>query len=164
MSVKSKFKVTDGYSSHRPLLLVGLQYTFGTVIEFGCGEGSTELLREYCNEKNRLFYSYENNKEYADKFGVNYIEDWNQLEIIQPIGLLFIDHAPGDQRKIDIERHANKADVIIVHDTEESSDSGYQMSLILSTFVYRIDYKPKTFAHTTAVSNIIDVSKWKIED
>lgn len=74
--------------------------------------------------------------------------------------IVFVDNAPAEIRKEIIQRIKDDVSVIIVHDTEESSDYVYRLKEILSTFKYRLDYQPEGFPHTTAVSNIIDVTKW----
>lgn len=163
--MKAKFEEFDGYSSHRPLLYVALMNTGGKIVEMGSGEGSTPLINEMSSS--RGFFSFESNSEWFAKmsnkgYPIFFIKDWQNFDIGFHVGLLFIDHAPGERRKIDIDKYRNKADVIIVHDTELSADHGYQMSTVLNSFKYRIDFRPEGFAHTTAVSETIDVSKWKI--
>lgn len=153
----------DNWCSHRPALWDALQNTTGKVIELGAGLGSTPLLDQYCVVNKRLFESHENNKEWLDKFDLRlytnlyYIENWEEVDI--ECSLLFIDHAPGERRKIDIARADNIAQVIVAHDTEPSADHGYQMRDVLKTFKYMKDYETPG-AWTTVVSNFIDVTKF----
>lgn len=155
----------DNWCSHRKLLFEALQHTSGKVIELGMGEGSTLQLHEYCKEHNRLLESYDANEEWAFHFEhlrsdihkTQFIDDWDSVD--PKCSLLFVDHSPGERRKIDIERAFDKADVIVVHDTEPSADHGYQMRDVLKKFRYMVDDE-RDGAWTTAVSNTIEVTKW----
>ena len=75
-----------------------------------------------------------------------------------------MDCAPAEIRKELIEKYANIAKVIVVHDSEESSSFCYDLIGILSTFKYRINYEPIGNPHTTIISNFIDVSQWNIQE
>ena len=79
----------------------------------------------------------------------------------EQIGLVFIDHAPGERRKIDIARFADKAQIIVCHDTEPAADHGYKMRVELKKFKYLIDYESDG-AWATAVSNFYDVTKFNL--
>ncbi len=70
------------------------------------------------------------------------------------IGVVFIDHRPGDRRKKDILRFKDSAEIIVVHDTEQPS-YGYEQ--VLNLFKYRYDFK-RYSPYTTLVSNFTDVS------
>jgi len=161
----------NDYDSHRPMIWLALKNTVGLVLEVGCGYGSTELFDAYCLIHDREFCSYENDKEWSGKFnlnkGVKVIFEKGYPDTLLPLGredLVFIDSKPGEQRKILIESFANKANVIVCHDTEEGANYVYGMSEILSIFKYRIDYRPEGKPHTTAVSNVIDIEKWVHQD
>lgn len=169
MTKEEFVKFDNNWNSHRPLLWAALEstnglITNGLVMEFGCGMGSTPYLFSYCFDHKREFNSYENNLDWAAKmhdYPVVTVQDWSEVEL-ENIGLLFIDHAPGERRKIDIARWANHAQVIVAHDTEPAADHGYQMRSELSKFKYMIDFKTDG-AWASAVSNFIDLTKWEIE-
>lgn len=152
---------TNDYDSHRPLLwlVVNNMGKGKPVAEFGCGEGSTLLLREYCKENNIQFNSYETNKEYAERYGATKVNDYDEIQLSN-IGLLFIDSAPGEQRKNLVEKHQNNADIIILHDTEVGARGIYGISEILNSFLYRLDYCPIGNPATSLLSNKINVSEW----
>lgn len=154
----------NDWDSHRPMLYLAASNTSKPICEFGCGFGSTLLLRNHCKKYKLFFSSYETNPEYAGKFNcTTRINDYDEIylsggEFSQ--GLLFIDSAPGLQRKDLINKHANHADVIVVHDSEKSSQFCYDLEPTLSKFKYRLDYEPIGKPHTTVVSNEINVCDW----
>jgi hypothetical protein len=151
----------DNWCSHRPALWDALQLTTGKVIELGVGQGSTERLHDLCLEANRNLESYDNSNEWLGEFShflsslnhrfVN-VTNWDDVNL--DCSLLFIDHSPGERRKIDLERAAQIAEVIVIHDSEPSADHGYQIRDILKTFKYMRDYETPG-AWTTMVSNFI---------
>jgi hypothetical protein len=156
--------VTGNWNNHLPLLLLGLHLTNGDVYEFGAGEGSTPYLRSYCKANSRYFQSWENNKEWAEKCGSLYVEDWNNEGLFWSAGVVFIDHAPGEQRIITIAELAkrNETDIIVIHDTEEGGAGDYKYDRIWPLFKYRLNYnKTGGGAGATMVSNKIDVSRFR---
>jgi len=163
-----QFTVTSAYNSHRPFLKIALQnVSRGTIIELGMGEGSTPIFSEAAKEQERKFISYENNPDWYKKMAylhspynsLKFVTDWNKV-ILEPCHILFIDHAPGERRKVDIERFKGVAEIIIVHDTETEAEYVYGMTEILSRFKYRIDLQQKGMPRTTIVSDKIDVTTW----
>lgn len=162
MTKKEFTRITSNYDSHRPLLWEALEATSGIVIELGCGWGSTPFLTEYCRDNNRVLESFENNDQWllklVDSFPhIHKITNWDF--VLKDCSLVFIDHAPGERRKIDIARFANHAQIIVAHDTEPAADHGYKMRAELARFKYMIDYETDG-AWATAVSNFIDVTQW----
>lgn len=161
-------QITSNYDSHRPLLWAALEATKGLVIELGIGYGSTPFLSEYCGSRNRELVSFENNREWFDKIAPKYahkfhfITEWNVAALTYGYaGVVFIDHAPGERRKHDIQAFANKAEILVCHDTEPAADHGYKMRAELKKFKYMIDYETDG-AWATAVSNFIDVTKFEV--
>jgi hypothetical protein len=160
-------QITSNYDSHRPLLWQALEATTGIVVEFGIGYGSTPFLSEYCEGMNRELWSFENNKEWFDKFDgffghkIILVKDWALVHHFRDLSVMLIDHAPGERRKVDIARFANTAQIIVAHDTEPAADHGYKMRAELKKFRYMIDYQTDG-AWASAVSNFIDVTKFDI--
>lgn len=153
---------TDDYSSHLPMLWLALNKTDGhSVVELGSGKGSTMMLSKESKKQHRNFQSYENNPVYANKNGnvVTKISNYMDVHLWMP-NVLFIDSAPGEQRKDLIELHRDNADVIIIHDTEEGAQNIYGIREVLNSFKYRLNYYPKGNPGTTALSNKIDVTTW----
>lgn len=170
--MKELFVSENDWDSHRPMLYCALLNTNGAVVELGSGLGSTPLLRSYCADSNRAFYSFESNKEWAIKTGSIFVNGYiirdgesilNEMFInLMDLGLMFIDFAPGEERKVALQQYAKMVAVLVVHDTEPGAEYVYGLKEILSTFKYRKDYAPEGKPWTTAVSNFIDVSKWEL--
>lgn len=155
------------WDNHRALLWPALEATSGIVLELGCGDGSTPYLHRYCEEKGRMLYSYDYDLNWSEKFkhflspnhSIGWITDWDLVSEAHPSpDVVLVDHSPGERRYIDIERFANKAKILVIHDSEPAA-TGYMLAKIWHLFKYRIDYKTEG-AWATAVSNFIDVSKW----
>jgi hypothetical protein len=160
------------WNSHLPLLWHALENTTGDVIELGVGDGSTKKLHDYCQEKGRKLYSYDSNLDWFRKFehlrnGDHHLEcvhgNWEVMleKHRQHVGLLFSDEAPGEYRKFNISMFCNLADVVVAHDAELSSDGGYKYSLVKPLFKHHFMHEFPG-ASTAAMSNFIDVSKWKV--
>ncbi len=160
----SKIQVPDvwvsksDWDSHKGLLYLSLEKTEGTVVELGSGFGSSPFLQDYCRDKNRDFITYETNKDWADKTGSVYTD--NYFKELGSVGLIFIDCSPGEIRKDLVEFYRNVADVILLHDTETGARSIYGITEVLKSFKYRLDFCPDGSPATTALSDTINVSEW----
>lgn len=187
IEVPKEWQITNDWNSHLPMLSLALrnspEYTF---IEFGMGNGSTPLLKRYA----KYIASIEGNKEWRDKFIEGYdnlfiqymgdevevyrkgnhtvfkyydfILNWISDPNVYPNHkeIWFVDNAPAEDRIKIIKAAKKHVPVIIIHDTEESAEYVYGLKEILSTFKYRLDFKPEGLPHTTAVSNFINVEGW----
>lgn len=150
----------DDYSSHLPMLWLALQNTDGNVQELGSGKGSTPMLMEECKRQKRFFGSYENDGYFSAMNPlIVKVKNYMDVHLFKP-NILFIDSAPGEQRKDLIELHKDNADVIILHDTEDGAQNIYGIREVLNSFKYRLNYYPKGNPGTTALSNKIDVTQW----
>lgn len=161
----------DDYSSHLPLLWEALEATEGEVIELGIGNGSTPKLHEYCKQRKRSLFSYENDLEWYRKFehlrtpthAIEFTRNW--VEPIErhryTIGVLFSDERPGEVRKYNIAMFCNTAQVVIAHDSEKRNNIGYRYDLVHPLFKYHVNHVGEG-PETSAFSNFIDVTKWKI--
>lgn len=163
-TLPEEWQMTDEYNSHRPVLYAAIVNTKGKIMELGCGYGSTPLLKAFCDEKDRWLISLENDMTWALKFPSTTMAsgDYNEAHIFTPCSVIFIDSRPGELRKDLIRDLANKAEVLVVHDTEEGALDIYGIREVLNGFTYRQDYKPEKWPGTSLVSNSIDVLKWII--
>lgn len=134
-------KNITNWNNHRPLLWWALQHTKPSslpVLEMGCGDGSTPYLKQYCKRSRKRLISYDYDKEWAAKFGATHVTDWDSIQHEQ-YSVVLIDHSPGERRHIDVEMLADKAEYIVIHDSEPSADHGYQLSKVWHLFPYRRD-------------------------
>lgn len=149
------------YGTHIPVLLKIMEKTKGPVLELGCGFSSTPFLYWLCQDQDRLFKSFDNDKDWIEKVGypVEFVTDWDKIDIDNTHwSVALVDHRPGDRRIVDIERLKDKADFIILHDSEPEVDKFYLYRRIYPLFKYRFDYV-KFLPNTTVLSNFIDVKK-----
>lgn len=152
MTKEDFLKDMDNMSNHRELLWKALSLTLGPVVEFGSGYGSTPFLRQFCVFAGRDFYSYDSNFDWAQKTGSTYIDDWDKLVLPVRPSVLFLDHAPGERRKVDLKKYANIAEIIVIHDTEPTGAGDYQVRPLFSLFQHCAD-DPSDAAWTTILSN-----------
>lgn len=179
-TTKEKFlKGLNDWNNHAPLLYLALEETkTGSVIEMGCGDGSTPQLHEYCTKRD--LYSFETDSEYLKRFEhlkrnnhhYIHITNWDRAKEICPDpSVILIDHAPGERRIIDVERFKDINGILVLHDTQPpptAADYGYER--IWHLFKYRITLDagknedpniPDNRTWASAVSNTYDVTKWK---
>jgi hypothetical protein len=63
------------YATHQPVLCKIAQMTTGPIIEFGCGEGSTDMLHAICKKNNRLLISVDHDEEWLNRYAQKYLGD-----------------------------------------------------------------------------------------
>ncbi len=157
-------------STHMPMLIKTVQATTGPVLELGAGPYSTPLLHWLTAGTRRILVTYDNEPlfyNYARRFQSRYhivcfTEDWRELDRDRHWSVVFIDHSgkPRDdsRRGEDAIRLKDKADYIVLHDTDNELTCGYIP--MWKHFKYRYDWK-YCEPWTSVVSNFIDVTKWK---
>jgi hypothetical protein len=135
----------DPWATHIPVLVSAVSNTSGAVIELGCGDYSTPVLHLLC--KDRTLISAESDEKWLMQFmdlsskthNFFHVNDWaNFKQIDQSWDVAFVDHAPGERRKYDIERLRDKTRFVVVHDSEAAC---YGYESVFATFKHRIDYK-----------------------
>lgn len=168
----------DDWDNHRILLWLALEQTkTGTVMELGCGDGSTPYLSEYCKDANRKLLSFETDPDWMERFihlqspGHSFtriINNWHITKDICPNpSVILIDHAPGGQRITDVKAYSDFTGIMVIHDTQPkptAADYGYER--IWHYWKYIVDLQVdkhesgdnRTWA--TAVSNTFDVRQW----
>lgn len=152
-------------ATHLPLLLRVFEVSEGDVLEMGTGYFSTLILRWYCEMFGRELYSFESIKSWYEKNKAKpkefhhlfYTPNFDKAEIERHWGLAFIDHGPNERRVKEIERLANYAEYIVIHDTQPNFHNvdlptNYHYEKIWPLFKYRYDYT-KLLPWTSVVSN-----------
>lgn len=137
----------DIYATHLPMLMTVVSHTKGPILEMGCGDYSSFILHEICRVDRRRLVSTEEKLDWFKKFEhlrtdwheFYLIKDWASFALLDEAAwdVVFVDHAPGERRKFDIDRLRKNAQYLVVHDTEEA---GYQYEPVLQSFKYRFDY------------------------
>lgn len=147
--------ISNPSGSHLPLLAEVMRISTGSVLELGAGYFSSPFLYWLCKADNREFVSYENDKKWVERLGkkITYIANWDDADILSRYwGVVLIDHAPGERRKIDAIKLANKTDYLILHDTEPEVSRYYSYDEVYPHFKYRYDYT-KLKPNTSVLSN-----------
>lgn len=139
----------DLYASHLPILAKVVEKTTGPILEYGMGF-STTLFHTMCKQQKRLVVSYENDRKWYEKFKeyncdwhyIKFVEDWDSIptEYID-WGLVFLDHRPAMRRRVDALKYKNKADYILLHDSEPEQNRFFGYQKIYSEFKYVYQYK-----------------------
>jgi len=153
------------------MLLKVIPKTTGPVCEMGAGFSSTPVLHWLC--QGRELVTYENDEDYAHfarqfrtyTHHIRKIQNWDDVDYDRHWGVVFIDHSIGRkpwekglQRGDNAIRFVN-ADILILHDTEPQETQHYHYDLVWPKYKYRLDWKEHK-RWCSAVSNVIDVSKW----
>ena len=134
---------TDAYGTHRPCLIDLVTHTTGNIIEFGCGNSSTKLIKELIKNTDRILISLESDLDWLNKF--KYMEDNNHklfyinagnvdndatgkiwIDFIKNNKLIngldfevcFIDQSPWTARTHALNYFKDKCPYIIVHDVD----------------------------------------------
>lgn len=152
------------YSSHLPLLIRMVTQTFGDVLECGTGLFSTPVLHWLCAPDKRTLVSYEANKKYYDLatqyardfHTVNYVENWDEIDIEKPWDVAFFDHE-AIRRRIEAQRVAEYAQFVIIHDTCGRDERHYHYRELFP--FYKYNYQFLIRPRTRLLSNFVDVNK-----
>lgn len=142
---------TNSFSTHQPVLYEMALRTTGPIVEFGCGEGSTDLLHEICRQNKRLLISIDDDFEWLHKYSEKYKDDseWHRFIFIpgksqsdpdnpqywidflnnsgfaeMGIDLCFIDQHPWLARFETAKYMKDKARFIIIHDCDYFPTNG----------------------------------------
>jgi hypothetical protein len=158
----------DEWSGHRELLWPALEATKHLkipVLELGCGFGSTPYLQQYCKENELELLSYDFNKDWADKFGAVYVENWDvAVDWNREYSVALVDESPGEHRKESVQRLARTSRIVVVHDSEPAgwNASDYQVREHFSLYRNWRDLRPDIDGQpwTTALSNFIAVNEF----
>lgn len=157
-------RTSSWVNSYRPYLLQALELTgSGNVLEMGVGNNSSPFLKQYCKEHNRALYSYDNDREWAQKFDAHFAgeraEHWEASDYaMRNYTVAFIDHSPPFHRPIAVRNLLNKVSIFVIHDTQPSHNFVYNLDTVFPLFKY-VDHYCKEDAWATICSNIYDVTR-----
>lgn len=138
----------DPYATHLPVLAaVVAAARSGAVLELGAGRYSTPVLHALCAATKRRLLTLDGNAAWIDQFtafrsathAIELVSDWNTVVPSEEWAVVFVDHAPAEQRAVEIEKFRESCEIMIVHDTEDMVHYGYPAAL--ARFVHRMDYK-----------------------
>ena len=165
------------YCSYIPALMKALEMVEGDVLELGAGPHSTLFLHWMCLYQGRNLVTYENNPEYynmvkhcghdryeKDFHKVIFVEDWDEIFIERPWGVVLVDHEPVERRIEEIKRLQGWTQCLVVHDAQGRSGSKYHYREIYPLFKYKHSYSKYSngvaMPQTILLSNFVDVTKW----
>ena len=157
------FSLAKEKSTHNPMLIKTVLISGGPVLEIGAGIYSTPLLHWLCKLLGRNLVTYENNTEhcqYAKMFvsrhhSIKLIDDWSKIDTKTHWGVVFMDHNPDSRRADDVISFKDRADYIVIHDTDR--EDKYHMERAWPHFKYRYTWKDCR-PWTTVVSNFKNLS------
>jgi len=138
-----------GYASHLPVLIACVLRTqhesVHPVLELGCGAYSTPVLHAMCCESGRQLFSYETDAGWLEAFkyychpphSFKLVEDWAAVPVeSRRWGVVLVDHAPSQRRRVEVERLRGHARLIVCHDTEHRL---YRFEDVFGQFKYRVE-------------------------
>ena len=131
------------FGTHRPALIEIIKNTEGDILECGCGNSSTILIKELIKNTDRKLVSLESNKEWLDKYmnlednnhklffidagnddtdntaktWINFIENNDYIKNLN-LEVCFIDQSPWTARTYTLNYFKNKCKMLIVHDVD----------------------------------------------
>ena len=159
--IKVNWMDLKSYSTFIPMLLRAMSITDGPVIELGSGPSSTPLLHWLCKEQKRRLFTYEKDPDFYRVFrrfrsgyhSISLVESWAEFNTRRSWSVALIDHDIEEEnaRAKTALRLRNKADFILLHDSDHEDLYGY--GKIYDKFKYKYTWK---FARpwTTVVSNL----------
>lgn len=111
----------DPYATHLRALIETVLETSGPVLELGCGDYSTPLLKAVCAAQKRHFKAMAANAEWGARFGAE-IVDWDSWKPEGVWGMVFLDNEESTANRIRrIPALLAHTDVIVLHDADTSS-------------------------------------------
>jgi hypothetical protein len=75
-----QFIYSNPYATHQHVLKAIVQKTTGPIIEFGSGDGSTDVLHEMCKKNKRLLITLDDDLNWLDRYRRKYLGDGYNLE------------------------------------------------------------------------------------
>ena len=166
-----------GFYTHQPYLMEILKTTTGNILECGCGDGSTYMIKKHIHDTsdqqcttNRQLVSLESNLEWLNKYthladanhqlyhvatdnsdcletGNKWVDFIKTLEI-KDFEMVFLDSSPWMSRKCCFDYFLNKAKIIIIHDFDYFPNNNIIGTTISKT---NVDGKEKIVCDLTGI-------------
>lgn len=148
--------------SHWPTLEACIAHTAGPVLELGCGRESTRQLHDLC--AGRRLVSLDNNEQFVQEFAdlqsemhsIRFADYATSPLLDEPWDVALVDEAPASSRTTSIRRLAQRARIIVAHDTE--TEQLYHWNEIWAEFRHYKHISPEGLPRTTVMSNTDDLS------
>ena len=141
------------YGSNSIPLAVATLLTTGDILELGMGTFSTPLLHNIGADLNRQVVSIDTDLNWLNKFifynntSTHTIynmagNEMNQFGLDKNWGLVLVDHIDQNARSLNVLNFSKLSQIVVVHDTEKSSESfyGYEKNKIRDAFKYACKY------------------------
>ena len=163
-------------SNSIPLALAALISPPGDFLELGMGLFSTPLLHKIAYHQKRHLISVDTDLEWMNKFIIYNVTQEHKLyhlkckDDIYKFGLerewslVLVDHIYGNMRAFNAIAFAQKAQLVVVHDSEKTSAAGYmyEKNNMTGHFKYICKFNLFTkgqsgYVSTTLMSNLIDL-------
>lgn len=164
------------YGSNSIPLAVATLLTTGDILELGMGTFSTPLLHNIGVDLNRQVVSIDTDLNWLNKFifynntSTHTIynmagNEMNQFGLNKNWGLVLVDHIDQNARSLNVLNFSKLSKIVVVHDTEKSSESfyGYEKNKIRDAFKYACKYSiysdinRSSYISTLILSNFINL-------
>lgn len=154
MTERSHFNSKLGYGSHFPVLAAMVAKTTGPVIEFGMGDWSTAMLHLMC-EGRRPLHSVDTDLQWinqyrwmeCDSHEILHVPEESIIDYAKNIkggySVAFVDNKPGESRKDVISAMKQKANFIVIHDSEKDFGcaADYKYESVIPEFRFKYEFR-----------------------
>lgn len=159
-----------------PLALAALISSPGDFLELGMGLFSTPLLHKIAHHQKRHLISIDTNLEWMNKFIIYNVtrkhklyhlkskDELNNYGLEREWSLVLIDHCYSETRAFNAIAFAQKAQLVVVHDSEKAAERAYMYEKKNMTGYFKhvckfnLLRKPENgYSSTTLMSNFIDL-------
>ncbi|HEX4034339.1 MAG TPA: hypothetical protein VHX66_07840 [Solirubrobacteraceae bacterium] len=128
----------NGFATHRPVLWHIASRSTLTMLEFGCGDGSTALLHRISAERNTPLITFDTDPAWLGRYAPSMESPLHQFRVVsswedtlasaewdeQRYGLVFVDQAPWEARVATVHRFRLMAEYIVLHDSDYFPTNG----------------------------------------
>lgn len=132
------------FGTHLPLLAAVIAKAGpGAVLEVGTGHASAPLIAEMCRANGRFWMVHDTSPDWLTT-----VEDLDPTSLVQLVdvggcAVALVDCVGWDRLKW-LQHLRDRAEFIVVHDTDDPAGDLKEMNAYLDTFKYRYDYKVMT--------------------